>query len=223
MFRWNTPGFQTGMRVSECTALFIFTYSSSKATPLTRERILLRRKDRILFVRLIQLSLCRTLAATKRTTQLPDLQTYIHRANSVSDCQTLQESTCWLSETWLWKQLRKWLLGSGLIEWTLFTRTPSGTSGRWHLPVTDLTSNSHLVISPAPLFPTRLYHTTHRETLGQISPPPYSSRSPDTLGRTVDTRFGDQLTRGCLVAAGLVQLVSVVPFWVGPSDREAFR
>ena len=43
------------------------------------------------------------------------------------------------------------------------------------------------------------------------------------LGRTVDTRFGDQLTRGCLVAAGLVQLVSVVPFRVGPSDREAFR
>ena len=91
-------------------------------------------------------------------------------------------------------------------------------------------SNRDFVLLPighlsCPLFPTRLYHTKHRETLGLVSPPPrYSSRSPDTLDRTVDTRFGgDQLTRGCLVAAGLVQLVSVVPFRVGPSDREAFR
>ena len=95
--------------------------------------------------------------------------------------------------------------------------------------VSGSASNRDFVLLPIghlayPLFPTRLYHTKHRETLGLVSPPPrYSSRSPDTLGRTVDTRFGDQLTRGRLVAAGLVQLVSVVPFRVGPSDREAFR
>ena len=44
MFRWNTPGFQTGRRVSECTHILSLIQSSSHATPLTRERGLLRRE-----------------------------------------------------------------------------------------------------------------------------------------------------------------------------------